>query len=405
MGGDDAVSRRLHIVSVINELYFGGDENRLLTFARSIDRDRFDHSVVTLKRADNVLDPHYGTMRQQYADAGVCVEDLGEGHANDGLPPKSPLRLVRAAVLFARTLMKLCRLVRRRHVDVIDAHLGPGNLVGVTAGVLTGTPRAVTTYHVEQWEPHWLWRLVHRWTLRASNAIITDSAPVADAIRRFVERDDAPIFVIPNGVLAPRSDRTIAAMRAALDLPADPAVRIVGQISTLLPTKGHMVLLDAARIVLDSEPNTAFLVVGFVREDPGYRNRLSERARELRIADRVRIVSYPGPIADIWKVVDVQAHPTLLDSLPNAIIEGMSLGIPAVVTSVGGIPTIVDDGRTGIVVAPGDAPALAAGLLRILRDPEYARMLGDAAHRRFVEGYTPEIMARRLESAFAGLAR
>ena len=269
----------------------------------------------------------------------------------------------------------------------------------------TGTPRAVTTYHVEQWEPHWLWRLVHRWTLRASNAIITDSAPVADAIRRFVERDDAPIFVIPNGVLAPRSDRTVAAMRAALDLPADPAVRIVGQISTLLPTKGHMVLLDAARIVLDSEPNTAFLVVGFVREDPGYRNRLSERARELRIADRVRIVSYPGPIADIWKVVDVQAHPTLLDSLPNAIIEGMSLGVPAVVTSVGGIPTIVEDGRTGIVVAPGDAPALAAGLLRILRDREYARALADAARSRFLEGYTSEVMARRLESALAGLAQ
>ncbi|HKW45755.1 MAG TPA: glycosyltransferase family 4 protein [Candidatus Eremiobacteraceae bacterium] len=405
MGGDDGVSRKLHIVSVINELYFGGDESRLLSFARSIDRDRFELSIVTLKRADSVLDPHYGTMRQQYADAGVHVEDLGEGHANDGLPPKSPLRLARAAVLFARTLMKLCRLIRRRRVDVIDAHLGPGNLVGVTAGVLTGTPRAVTTYHVEQWEPLWLWRLVHRWTLRASNAIITDSTSVADTIRRFIGRRDAPVLIIPNGLEAPLSERTVAAMRAELDLPADPAIRIVGQISTLLPTKGHMVLLDAARIVLDAEPNTAFLMVGFVREDPGYKDRLIERARQLQIADRVRIVSYPGPIADIWKVVDVQAHPTLLDSLPNAIIEGMSLGVPAVVTSVGGIPTIVEDGRTGIVVAPGDAPALAAGLLRILRDREYARALADAARSRFLEGYTSEVMARRLESALAGLAQ
>ena len=92
------MSRKLRVLSVINELYFGGDENRLLTMARTIDRNRVDLTVVTLKRANQRLEPQYGTMRQQYADAGVDVRDLGEGHPNEGLPLGSLKRYVRAGI-------------------------------------------------------------------------------------------------------------------------------------------------------------------------------------------------------------------------------------------------------------------------------------------------------------------
>src|ERR1700730_71850 len=391
------MTRKLRVLSVINELYFGGDENRLLAMARTIDRDRFDVTVVTLKRPNAELDPHYGTMRQHYEAAGVDVRDLGEGHPNEGLPSGSPLRLVRAGSMFARTARKVGALIRELDIDVVDAHLGPGNLVGVMAGVMTDTPRVVTTYHVEQWDPRPIWYAAHQWTLAMSDAIITDSDACAAQIRRWMLRKNPNIPVIPNGVVPPASGRSVAELRAEFGLPADPAVKVVGQISTLLPTKGHMVMLEAARIVHDKIPNTAFLLVGYVREDPSYKDRLEARAAELGLADRVRIVSYPGPIGDVWKVVDVHAHPSMLDSLPNAIIEGMSLGKPAVVTSVCGIPTLVEDGVTGLIVAPNDAPALAHALVRVLSDPDLAARLGDAAHRRYAESYTPEIMARRLE--------
>lgn len=397
--------RKLRVLSVINELYFGGDENRLLAMARSIDRERFELTVVTLKRPNETLDPHYGTMRQQYAAAGVDVRDLGEGHPNEGLRPGSPVRLVRAGSMFGRTANKICRMIREMKIDVIDAHLGPGNLVGVMAGVMTGTPRVVTTYHVEQWDPRWLWYAVHQWTLAESDAIITDSEACAAQIRRWMLRRNPNIPVIPNGVVPPQSTRSVADLRAEFGLPLDPNVKIVGQISTLLPTKGHMILIDAARTICDRVPNTAFLLVGFVREDPSYKDRLEARAAELGLADRVRIVGYPGPIGDVWKVVDVHAHPTMLDSLPNAIIEGMSLGRPAVVTAVGGIPTLVEDGVTGLVVAPNDAPALAEALLRVLSQPDFANRLGEAAHDRYLQGYTPDIMARRLENTFVEVAR
>ena len=130
-------------------------------------------------------------------------------------------------------------------------------------------------------------------------------------------------------------------MRRVLSrLPEDPAARVIAQIATLMPTKGQTVLLDAARSVLHTFPDAAFLMVGFPR-DRSYKDELVRRAEEMGIADRVRIVSYPGNIGDVWKtMIDIHAAPDAARlASREAIIEAMSLGIPSVVTPVGGIST------------------------------------------------------------------
>jgi glycosyltransferase involved in cell wall biosynthesis len=393
---------KIKIVSLINELLFGGDEGRLLSFSRTIDRSRFDHHVLCIKQADADFDQAYGTMRGQYRAAGIDVADLGEGHPNEAIRGRLAPAFNRAAML-ARTLSGFSRYLRRNAIDVVDAHLGPGNLVGVMAGALTGTPVGVTTYHVEQWEPLWLWRRVHPAVLRKASAVITDSEACARDLRAFMHRPQAEVAVIPNGVAAPESDRSRIEMRRALGLPEDPATRVIGQVATLLPTKGQMVLLDAAKTVLRRMPDAAFLMVGFPR-DRSYKDALTRRAEEIDIADRVRIVSYAGNIGDVWKTIDIHAHPTMLDSLPQAIIEAMSLGLPSVVTPVGGIPTLVDDDRTGLLVPAGDSEALARALIRLLDEPATARRLGDAALERYRNGHTTAIMTRSLENLFANLA-
>ncbi len=397
---------RVHILSVVNNLAFGGGENRLLTFARNVDRSRFQHSVVSIKAANRDHDGRYGTMREQYADAGIDVIDLGEGYPNSGLGPGSPLRFARRISILQRSLRKLCHLIRARQVDVIDSHHGAGHLTGSLAGAMTGKPVVMTTYNVrETWRPLWLWTVAHQLTLAGAAAVITDSEAVREELRGWMIRRHPRILVIPNGVAPLASDKTNAEMREILGLPRDPDLRIVGQVSTLVPTKGHLTLIEAARIVLDQAPKTAFLIIGYPRSDSGdYPERLVRRAADLGIADKVRIVGYPGQIGDVWQVIDIQAHPTLLDSLPNAIIEAMSMARPSVVTPIRGIPSMVDDGRTGYIVPTNDPPALAAALLRLLRDPQKARTFGESAHARYLERYAPEITTRSLEEVFISVA-
>jgi len=371
--------------------------------SRAIDKTRFDHRVVTIKRPDAEFESYFGSMRGHYASAGVEVDDLGEGYPNAHARNNSPVVAFNRAVMLARTLNHFSRYVRRHAIDVIDAHLGPGNLIGVATGKLMRKPVAVTTYHAEPWDPRWLWRRVHASVLRSATVVITDSEACADTLRSFMGRPNAAITVITNGLDAPSSDRARAEMRKRLGLPDDPRVRVIGQVATLLPTKGQMVLVDAAKIVLSAMPDAAFLIVGFPR-DSAYRDALVRRIDELGIQDRVRIVCYPGQIGDVLKAIDIHTHPTLLDSLPQAIMEAMSLGLPSVVTPIAGIPTMVEDEATGLIVRAGDSGDLARALLRLMGDEQLARRLGAAASQRFRERYTTEIMTRSLEDIFARMA-
>ena len=400
----EQMKRRVRVVSLINELLFGGDESRLLSFSRTVDASEFDHRVVCVKRPDRDFDSRNGTMRALYAGAGIPVLDLGEGYPNLRGAGSSATKALNRGLMLTRSVARFCRYLREHEIDVIDAHLGAGSLVGSICGKLMRVPLAITTYQVEQWDPLWLWRRVHPAVLRGADALITDSEACAQKVKSFMGRPEAEVRVIPNGIEPPASTRSRAEMRQALGLPEDPRVRVVGQVATLLPTKGQDDLLEAARRVLAEESNVAFLLLGYPRGGSSYADDLRQQARRLGIEGSVRICGYPGNNGDAWKVIDIHAHPTRLDSLPQAIMEAMSLGIPSVVTPTGGIPTMVDHERTGLVVPERDPAALAQALLRLLREPETASRLGRAAQARYRERYTTAVMTGALENLFASLA-
>jgi glycosyltransferase involved in cell wall biosynthesis len=216
-----------------------------------------------------------------------------------------------------------------------------------------------------------------------------------------MRRTDMPVLVIPNGTSPPPTTRSRDEIRATFGIPG--GVRVIGQVASLARHKGHLDLLDAARIVLARHPSTVFLLVGFRKGDPAYGGEVERKIRELGLGDRIRLVSYPGPIGDVWTAIDVQAHAATYDSLPNALIEGMSLAKPIVATTVGGIPDMLEHMQSALLVPPRDGRALAKALLRVLEDEALATRLGEAAHRRYLAGYQAAVMARALEGCFADL--
>jgi glycosyltransferase involved in cell wall biosynthesis len=394
------MTRRIRILSLIDNLHFGGDENRLLAFAQTIDRRRFDHQIVTISRANPEVDQHYGGMRQQYADAGVEIISLDEQLSNR--PPLSvrAFQLARTGMGSLRVIQRLNRLIRQRKIDLVSSHLNAANPVGVLAGLATGARSVVTTYCARNYTSEPMRLLAARQlTFGLADAVVTDSEARSHDIRKWSYRRPR-VAVIPNGIWPPTTEKTAEAMRRALGLPTDPRIKVIGQVSSLIEYKGQSVLLDAARLVLDADSQVAFLLVGYSRGGDAYRKRLDQQAADLGIAEQVRIVSYPGYIGDVWKAIDIHVHASLFDSLPNAIIEGMSLARPAVVTSVGGIAEMVEHEKTGLVVPPGDPAELSRQLLRLLGNHDIARRLGAAARRRYEQRCRPEIMTRKLEDLF-----
>jgi len=393
--------KRIRVLSVLNELYFGGHEHRLLSLAKNIDPDRFEHSVLTLTRDPDDA-ANQGAMRQQFRAAGIAVEDLGLSQWRTRRAP-GPARVAGASLGVAAAISRLAALIRRRGIHLVEAHHTGAMFVSVLAAKLAGARSIVTAYHTRSWESRWM-RRPGMLTLRWADAIVTDSHARRDDIAGWSAQPRSRVTVIPNGIEPPRATRTRSEVRHLLGLPADPAVKVVGQISGIIPSKGHEVLLEAAARILEREPRVAFLFVGFPRGHDAYQQRLRRRIDELGLTGRVCVAGYPGPNGDVWSVIDVHVHASLFDSLPNAIIEGMSLGKPAVVTAVGGIPEIVTHDETGLVVPPGDAGALEQAITRLLRSPDEAARLGAAALRRYEARLRPEHMTAALEQLFLRVA-
>jgi glycosyltransferase involved in cell wall biosynthesis len=372
--------------------------------SRGLNKTRFEHSVLTLNPGGYGPGDEFQTRLRQYAVSGIQVDDLAEQVPDKPWNLPGWLGVAYAKTGILRRARWLAILLRKWNVDVIDARLPSAGLVSVFASKLTGIPACVTVYggYNNDFQVAWPWTT--KLMLRMADCVITDSRAKGDQMRALLGAGKTKVVVIPNGIQVPHSHQTCGQIRQKLGLPADPSVRVIGQIGRLIEYKGHEVLIRAAQIVIAQEPNTFMLLVGY-RRTRAYKIQLVELAKRLGIGDRVVITEYAGEIADVWKVIDIHAHASLFDSLPISIAEGMSLAKPAAVTSVGGIPEIVIHQRTGLVVPPGDADQLAQALLKLIREPALAQDLGSRARGRYLEMYQPEGMIRALENEFLAMLR
>lgn len=391
--------RRLRVLAVVSDLHFGGGENRILNIATAIDKTRFDYRVATLYRPDEQMAVQFGDMRDDFERAGIQIT-----HLNFPRPRPARFRMLQVArttATLARVIGLLRQLLIDMRPDIVDAHLETAALTAIPAALLARIPVAITLYG-----PTCLGfpqQSVLNATICRAGALISDSRKRAEQLAESSGRGWRQVYVVPNGVRLPAPTRSRPDMFAALDLPETTGV-IIGQIAAVVPSKGYDTLIDAAASFLSAHRDSVLLCVGYPRDCSGYIDEVKRRVSQLGIARQVRFVSWPGNIADIWSIVDVHVHASHFDSLPNAIVEGMSLGRPAVVTSVGGIPELVSDEETGLVVAPHDSPGLAEAVLRMLNDERLRVRLGTAAKQRYIQRCMPEVTTPMLQQIFCTLA-
>jgi glycosyltransferase involved in cell wall biosynthesis len=184
-----------------------------------------------------------------------------------------------------------------------------------------------------------------------------------------------------------------ARARAALDLGPDDLV--VAMVTVLRAGKGHEVALAALPALRERFPRLRLLVLG----DGPARAQIERLAAPLGPA--VVFAGHRDDVPDLLAGADVLLHPTARDALPSALLEAMAAGVPVVASRVGGVPEVVVDGETGLLVsAPPSAGVVTAALARLLGDPELRARLGKAGRTRYEREFTAERWAGRLRSVY-----
>jgi glycosyltransferase involved in cell wall biosynthesis len=153
---------------------------------------------------------------------------------------------------------------------------------------------------------------------------------------------------------------------------------LVGNVAALAPHKSHVDLVDAAAIVLAARKDVRFVVVG----EGALRGQLEARTRALGVSERIRFTGFRDDALDLLRAFDVFVMSSYLEGLGTSIMDAQALGVPVVATRTGGIPEIVEDGVTGVLVPPRDPSALAAAILHVLLHPAQRAAYAQAAQAR-----------------------
>jgi glycosyltransferase involved in cell wall biosynthesis len=271
------------------------------------------------------------------------------------------------------------------------------------AASLARVPVVVSTgYFTAHWRRPRLVEPVGQLAFRLIDAFVTDAHTTIEEFDRWRWSKRARLVMIPNGVPPALPTLPAATVRARLGLPSGDEVRVVGVVCRMIEGKGYETFLRALQLVRQEEPGVVGLCCGYA-EDPDYRASLVALAEELGLSGSVVFTSWPGAVGDPMSVLDVYARVSLEDSSPIGVHEAMSAGVPIVLTDVGGARELVEHERTGLLVPPEDPQAVAAAVLRLLRDRDLADRLVEQGHQEYEARFTPEVMARAHEELFVEL--
>lgn len=354
----------------------GGAEMVLDTIVRNLDAERWQSRVVVPTE-----DWLFSRLSAQDADTVVLPTD-------------------RAADV--RYLRRLTDEIRAYGPSVIHAHLLGSGVYGSLAAALTGGLPLVCTFHgrPDVSPSDRLLRLKARILSRSRNRI----AYVSHDLRSYLE----PLLGVPEhlGVVVHNGiEFTDPLPRGTerADCGAGPGDLLVGAVGNVRPAKDFGTLLEAAALVRAQRPNVRFAIAGDQRSP--LMEPLTRQVERLGLQEHVRFLGFRNDAAALMSSFDLVVSSSHTEGLPLGIVEAVGLGTPVVLTSVGGVPEVVESGRTGILVPPRNPAALAAGILEALAHPERGRTMADAGSRDVRARFNARRMCDDYQELYSALMR
>lgn len=384
-----AAPERIRVVRIIARLNVGGPAIHATILTQRLDPSRYASTLVA--GAEDPGEGNYLALRGETLPDLVHLPELG--------------RSIRAGQDLV-TLRKLIGIIRRVRPHIVHTHTAKAGAVGRLAAMICRVPVIVHTYHGHVLHGYFsplktrVFVGIEQALARGSTRLLTVTDKVRDdLLGRRIGRADQ-YTVVPLGLDLDRFQQA-AARRGELrrELGVSAETPLIGIVARLVPIKAHEVFLAAAAEVARTVPAARFVVAG----DGERRAELEAEARRLGVADRVLFLGWRADLDRIYADLDVVVLTSKNEGSPVALIEAMAAARPVVSTRVGGVPDVITDGVTGLLVADGDASAVASAIVRVLQSPDLARSLAIAARDVVVDRYAASRLLDDLDRLYVTL--
>jgi len=265
------------------------------------------------------------------------------------------------------------------------------------AGLAGRLVRRPVVWHVRVWRPDpkldWLLAVL-------ATRIIVISEAVRTRFRRY-PRAYRRCSVVPNGIdldsFVPLKDP--ASVRESLAVPA--AARLIGTVGRLVQFKGHQYLLEAFARLRQSHPGIRLVIVGAGPE----REMLDRQAQGLGVAGVVHFTGHRMDVPDLLATMEVFVLPSVAEDFGRVLLEAMAVQRPVVATAAGGVPEVVEENVTGLLVTPADPAALSDAVSMLLADSARAEAMGRAGRQRVEKHFNLRRHAELVEAVYAEVVR
>ena len=377
------------IAYVVTPIEFGGAEKVSLNFLGNVDRDQFKICPILFIRPwekKNFLLQEIKKEKYRVHQVPVVKKPRDEG--------RDHFRIIRCFKIIFSILVK-------GHFDLIHTHGYFADIVGIPTAKVLGIP-TISTCHgfIENDNRLKVYNTLDRIVLRLSDKIIAVSSEIAQNLLRHGIKESR-IKVIPNAVKTDIDQNVFLENRqnSRQFYGFSEKDFVLGYVGRLSQEKGLKYLIDASSMIKKSRVPLKVLIVG---EGPQKKD-LANIVKKRRVESEVVFSGFKNNIDNLLPAMDVFVLPSLTEGTPMSLLEAMSYGIPVVASSVGGIPRIIDPGKTGILVAPGRPEELRDSVILLYNNPSLRSEIGKAGQRKVKEQFDIKRWARRIESEYTSL--
>ncbi|MGA1840034.1 MAG: glycosyltransferase [bacterium] len=375
-------NQNLKIFYLLTDSDFGGTEASVRRLATGMRQRGFKIEICSIKRP--------GYMAKDMMSQGFKVASLD---LPSGITWNYPF-------LFLTGIIRLKKLLKEVKPDIIHSFLFQSNLMTAMSRSFIDGEKApigfISSVRCTEANKS-CWRIIlDRWALGRSDLILT----VSEAVRnKYLERENIQrnrIRVLYHGVdqRFMEEQKKVSEFRSKLGVGKEDEV--IGTVARLHKDKDIEILIKAFALALKSRPQIKLLIIG---DGPEKKN-LKEMTVTLGIMDRIIFTGFQSDVLPLIGLLDIFCLTSKEEGFPQSLIEAMALEKPVVVSRVGGVMELIEDGISGILIPPGNPETFRDSILYLLQNPQKAQKMGNAAKEKIKHGFLLDHTLDKMEAIY-----
>lgn len=375
-------SQKFKILHIITNLPVGGAQDNTLITAERMDPARFEVSLLAAKRGDWVT--RVRDMRHvKFYQVNTLTRTADP--INDLI-----------------SLLKIYKIIKKNRYHLVHTHTAKAGFLGRLAAKLAGVPVIIHTYHGFPFNDFMakpvrkFYILLERVLGLMSNCLITVSTLNWHRAHNLKLAPSKKLVTIYSGIDFSKLNVKINLEQKKTVLEIPPDKKIVGWIGRFMEQKDPQNYLEAAVRVAATRDDLVFLMIG----DGPLKSAIIDLSKKLAINSRVKYFSFRDDIHEVMQLFDIYVLSSRWEGLGRSLTEALYLARPTVATNVEGVPELVINEKTGLLVPPADPAALAKAILYLLDNPVLARAMGQKAHHLVAQNFDAGQMVKKLQELF-----